>query len=343
MNAIMTEISRLPTEEAIAFAAAHIGVYPVELVVQPVTGGYSLNRRAIVSAGESHLFVKEVDEALVEGDGELERGWLAKDHHMVTMLRGKGFASVANWSELSDDRNTLLLPAYRPEDGWLWELPQGDTQRQQYVEAVLDVASRLESLQFTDAEARRFSLTPYFRDKIAEDADLPVLADPGARELIVQKCDMLLEKQEHGDIARSLQGLRTFVHDQRQQNEVKELASQLRSQPNSAFGHCDLRSDNLAYHRDSHEVVLVDWNWASYIPSGFGATEFLINVAKQGVDISAWVERLNQPLVAAVVGFWLRAGLKPSLGGTSHLRDHQIIAAAVSVSLLLEHGSSVKL
>lgn len=337
----MTVVSKAPTPRALKFVAQHMGVEPMDLFVRPVTGGYSLNRRAVVSANGMYVFVKEVDEALIDGDGQQERAWLAKDQQLSTILQAKGFSAVAAWSRLSDDQNVLLLPAYRPEDGWLWEFPKDEIDGRQYVQAVMDAADALGQVHFSEEEKQRLALSPFFRDKIAEDAELPVLSDPEDRERIVAKCDALIGDSD-SRMASNFRALKTFVGDTDQQAAVREIARHLVLQQNDTFGHCDLRPDNVAYHPGRQELILVDWNWASFAPEGFAATEFLTSVARRGLDVSGWLGRINEPLLAALIGFFLRGCIKPNLGDDSLLRDHQAMAAAAALRMLTDTSPSVK-
>lgn len=335
----MTEtMSNPPTTQALTLAAEHLNVELSQLSVYPVTGGYSLNRRAIAGADGVYVFVKEVDDTLVDGDGELERGWLAKDYGLITSLREKGSLLVPEWSELSEDGTVLLLPAYRPEDGWIWDLPEDGETQQRYITAVLDAEAQLEGVNFTDTETESLSLAPYFRQKIAQDGQLPVLDSTDNLSRITEKCDTLLGFQQDDHIVSGLEGIKAFLKDAHQQTKLKKVAQQLEQQPDEVFGHCDLRTDNLAYHVLTGKIILVDWNWASYTPKGFGATEFLINIEKKGVDVSQWSRRFNWPLAAALVGFWLRGCTQPNLGDTSKLRDEQLISAGLTLDLLNRNG-----
>lgn len=112
--------------------------------------------------------------------------------------------------------------------------------------------------------------------------------------------------------------------------DLQERTARLADLPNDSLNHCDVRSDNLAYNENTGEVKLVDWNWASYAPKKFGATEFLIDMARRGVDVSPWYDDMSVDLLAATVGFFMTRSLKPPLTPGSTLRDMQAEAAAVA-------------
>ena len=72
--------NKLLTDRALHCAAAELGADPSDLQITSVSGGFSRNRRALVSAGDRTIFVKEVDVDLLPDDGERELAWLKKDY-----------------------------------------------------------------------------------------------------------------------------------------------------------------------------------------------------------------------------------------------------------------------
>ena len=79
--------NKLLTDRALQCAAAELGVDSSDLRVTPVSGGFSRNRRALVSAGDKTIFVKEVDVDLLPDDGERELVWLKKDYEVMRLLQ----------------------------------------------------------------------------------------------------------------------------------------------------------------------------------------------------------------------------------------------------------------
>lgn len=79
--------NKLLTARALQCAAAELGVDSSDLRVTPVSGGFSRNRRALVSAGDRTIFVKEVDVDVLPDDGERELAWLKKDYEVMRMLQ----------------------------------------------------------------------------------------------------------------------------------------------------------------------------------------------------------------------------------------------------------------
>ena len=116
--------------------------------------------------------------------------------------------------------------------------------------------------------------------------------------------------------------------------DISVRAKRFAKQPEGCFDHSDVRSDNLAFHPQTGELKLVDWNWASYAPRGSGATEFLIDMARHGQDVTPWLDELNTEMLAAFVGFYLIRSLKPPLKPGDNLRQMQALSAAAAYDLL---------
>ena len=293
----------------------------------PVTGGYSLNRRAIVDTGKETLFVKEVDTEVLSGDGRTELDWLKKDHMVATTLGGMGVGIVPEWTELSDGGHMLMMPSYRKEDGWHWSLPADGEMQTNYIQAVVDAVNQIEAIDLADDQIEQLSLQPYFRDKLAYfDGINPLFSEPEIRQKLKDKYKIMEESDSHL-ATKASQMLETLYSDDDLRN-IQLATLKLVDQPNNYFNHCDVRSDNLAYNQNTGKVKFVDWNWASFAPAKFGTTEFLIDMARRGVDISRWADELNTGLLAASIGFYLIRCLdNPPLEG-SLLRVMQSETAA---------------
>lgn len=315
-------------------AANELGCLVADLQVKSISGGYSRNRRSLVGYGDRWIFVKEVDHDLLPSDGAEELGWLNKDCECVNHLIKSVPELVPEWEKLVADGHVLLMPSYQESDGWKWQFPSNTDEQRQYIQAVVDATKKLESVKFDQDSIDRLKLHPYFRDKLAID---------GGLKLIIENAEIrnqLIEKYVAMAQDDSLTGLRDVIHkmqdlltDEKALSELSIKASALIDQPNDFFGHCDVRSDNIAYNSSTGQVKFVDWNWASYISSGFGATEFLVDMARRGVDVSPWVGDLNIELLAAVVGFYTKRCLQDPLAPGNTLRDVQAQSAAVALNL----------
>jgi len=112
--------------------------------------------------------------------------------------------------------------------------------------------------------------------------------------------------------------------------ELQQQTLNVANLPNNCLNHCDVRSDNIAYNEITGEVKFVDWNWVSYAPSKFGATEFLIDMARRGVDVSLWFGDMDSTFLAATVGHYMIRSLKKPLTQGNTLREMQAESAAVA-------------
>ena len=104
--------NKLLTDNALYCAAVELGVDSSDLRVTPVSGGFSRNRRALVSAGDRTIFVKEVDVDVLPDDGERELAWLKKDYEVMRMLQEIHPQYVADQITLSDDGHVLMTTSY---------------------------------------------------------------------------------------------------------------------------------------------------------------------------------------------------------------------------------------
>jgi hypothetical protein len=320
------------TSRALDFAAGHFGVAADLLTVRTVSGGYSRNRRALIGRENEWIFIKEVDVDLLPGEGEEELGWLAKDFMVTDWLRSKGVDVVADWAELSDDGHSLMMRAARVEDGWHWTPPLNRAdQIHDYIQAVIRTVRLLESVMVDGVAIEKLKLHPFFRDKIASDDGLEqVIENEAMREDLRAKFTDILADTPPPYLDEACQQTIELLGNQSELARLQKSAEALRLQPQNLFNHCDVRSDNLAWNEKTGRIMLVDWNWASLAPKNFGTTEFLVDMARRGADVTPWLGDVNPELVAATIGFWLKRCLKPPLKPGDTLRQMQAESAAVS-------------
>lgn len=306
-----------------------------DITVHAVDGGYSRNRRAIIDLDGRSIFAKEVDITTLPDDGATEIGWLRKDHDVIIELAKRGIDIVPNWAELHLDGQLLLLPSYKKEEGWHWSPPDDKNVRASYIQAVIDAIKQLESVELPQELTEKLSLQPFFRDELAMyEGIAPVLSNG---ELRTQLMDMYTALGKMGShLAKMSIEMIETLSDGAKLIDLQERTVRLAGLPNDSFNHCDVRSDNLAYNEDTGEVKLVDWNWASYAPKKFGATEFLIDMARRGVDVSPWCDDISVDLLAATVGYYMVRSLKPPIAPGSTLRKMQAETAAVANYLYLQ-------
>lgn len=322
----------LLTKRALDFAARSLNVPANRLEIQAVSGGFSRNRRALVAAGDQTIFVKEVDTEVLPDEGERELEWLRKDYEMVQLLKSSHPELVADWTSLSDDGHVLLMSAYPASEGWLWSPPKDPEIAHNYINAVVRTVRALEGTRFDEATIQRLQLQPHFRDEIALDNKYPsIYEDAPTRQKLIEKYQRL--SGENGENSGRYLAMVDLLGDKTALENLQKSACRLTEQPQDKFNHCDVRSDNLAYNPNTDAVKLVDWNWASYAPSKFGTTEFLLDMVQHGQDITPWFNQLNPAMLAASVNFFAVRCLLPPLAPGGTLRDMQVRFAAIAYEL----------
>ena len=98
----------LLTSRALQCTATELGTNISDLQITSVSGGFSRNRRALVSAGDKTIFVKEVDIDVLPGEGERELAWLKKDYEVTRLLQKLHPKFVADWIKLDGDGHVLI-------------------------------------------------------------------------------------------------------------------------------------------------------------------------------------------------------------------------------------------
>ena len=326
--------NKLLTDSALQCAAAELGADLSDLQVTPVSGGFSRNRRALVSAGDKTIFVKEVDVDVLPDEGERELGWLKKDYEVTRLLQKLHPQYVADQITLSDDGYVLMTTSYASVDGWLWRPPAEKSVVEWYISAVLAATRELENTQLADEVIEELQLQPFTTAELGLDDGIDrIIADADIRRQLIDNYRTLLPEQSKVN-QRCCQKMIELLSRSDELADISVRAKQFAKQPEDCFNHCDVRSDNLAFHPQTGELKLVDWNWASYAPRGSGATEFLIDMARHGHDVTPWLDELNAEMLAAFVGFYLIRSLKPPLQPGDNLRQMQALSAATAYDLL---------
>ena len=326
--------NKLLTNRALQCAVAELGVDAPDLQITSVSGGFSRNRRALVSAGDRTIFVKEVDVDLLPDDGERELAWLKKDYEVMRLLQKIHPQYVADWAKLDGDGHVLMTTSYASADGWLWRPPAEKSVAERYISAVLAAVRELENTQLTAEMVEEMQLQSFVATELGLDDGIDqVIAEADIRRQLIDNYQILLPEQSKVN-QRRCQKMMELLGRSDELADISVRAKRFAKQPEDCFNHSDVRSDNLAFHPQTGELKLVDWNWASYAPQGSGATEFLVDMARHGQDVTPWLEELNAEMLAAFVGFFLVRSLKPPLKPGDNLRQMQALSAAVAYDLL---------
>lgn len=325
---------KLLTDRALQCAAAELNVDSSELRITPVSGGFSLNRRALVSSGDRTIFVKEVDTNLLSDEGEQELGWLKKDYAVTRLLQKTYPQYVADWTELADDGHVLMTSSYASSDGWLWQPPTDNSVAERYISTVITAVRELEKIKLPQELIEELQLQPFAARELGLDDGIDqIIADADIRRRLINNYQKLLPSQ----LEINQWCCRNIIELLKKRDELIDIsvrAKEFAKQTEGCFNHSDVRSDNLAFNPQTGELKLVDWNWASYAPQGSGATEFLVDMARHCHDVTPWLSELNVEMLASFVGFFLIRSLKPPLKPGDNLRQMQALSAAVAYDLL---------
>ena len=326
--------NKLLTDRALQCAAAELGVDASDLQITSVSGGFSRNRRALVSAGDKTIFVKEVDVNVLPDDGETELAWLKKDYEVMRLLQKLHPQYVADWTKLAGDGYVLMTSSYASSDGWLWQPPAEKSLVERYISAVVAATRELEKTELPHEVIEELQLQPFTTAELGLDDGIDrIITDANVRRQLIDNYRTLLPEQSEVN-QRHCQEIMELLSRSDELADISVRAKRFAKQPEDCFNHSDVRSDNLAFHPQTGELKLVDWNWASYAPQGSGATEFLIDMARHGHDVTPWLGELNTGMLAAFVGFYLIRSLKPPLQPGDTLRQMQALSAATAYDLL---------
>ena len=325
---------KLLTDRALQCAATELNVDLSELRITPVSGGFSLNRRALVSSGDRTIFVKEVDANLLSDKGERELGWLKKDYAVTRLLQKTYPQYVADWTELADDGHVLMTSSYASSDGWLWQPPTDNSVAERYISTVITAVRELEKIKLPQELIEELQLQPFVARELGLDDGIDqIIADADIRRRLIDNYQKLLPSQLEIN-QRRCRDIIELLEKRDELIDISVRAKEFAKQTEDCFNHSDVRSDNLAFNPQTGELKLVDWNWASYAPQGSGATEFLVDMARHGHDVTPWLGELNVEMLASFVGFFLIRSLKPPLKPGDNLRQMQALSAAVAYDLL---------
>ena len=325
---------KLLTDRALQCAATELNVNSSELRITPVSGGFSLNRRALVSSGDRTIFVKEVDANLLSDEGERELGWLKKDYAVTRLLQKTYPQYVADWTKLADDGHVLMTSSYASSDEWLWQPPTDNSVAERYISTVITAVRELEKIKLPQELIEELQLQPFVARELGLDDGIDqIIADADIRRRLIDNYQKLLPNQLEIN-KRRCQVIIELLKKRDELIDISARAKEFAKQTEDCFNHSDVRSDNLAFNPQTGELKLVDWNWASYAPQGSGATEFLVDMARHGRDVTPWLGELNAEMLASFVGFFLTRSLKPPLKPGDNLRQMQALSAAAAYELL---------
>ena len=241
---------------------------------------------------------------------------------------------VADWTELADDGHVLMTSSYASSDGWLWQPPTDNSVAERYISTVITEVRELEKIKLPQELIEELQLQPFAARELGLDDGIDqIIADADIRRRLIDNYQKLLPNQLEINQQRC-QAIIELLEKCDELIDISARAKEFAKQTEDCFNHSDVRSDNLAFNPQTGELKLVDWNWASCASQGSGATEFLVDMARHGHDVTPWLGELNAEMLASFVGFFLTRSLKPPLKPGDNLRQMQALSAAVAYDLL---------
>ena len=205
---------------------------------------------------------------------------------------------------------------------------------ERYISAAVIATRELEKTELPHEVIEELQLQPFTTTELGLDDGIDrIIADADIRRQLIDNYRILLPEQSEVN-QRRCQKMIDLLGESDKLVDISVRTKRFAKQPEDCFNHSDVRSDNLAFHPQTGQLKLVDWNWASYAPRGSGATEFLIDMARHGHDVTPWLSEVNAEMLAAFVGFYLIRSLKPPLQPGDTLRQMQALSAATAYDLL---------
>ena len=227
-----------------------------------------------------------------------------------------------------------MTSSYASAGGWFWRPPAEKSVAKRYISAVVTAIRELEKTELPHEMVEELQLQPFTTAELGLDDGIDrIIAEADIRRQLIDNYQKVLPEQSEAN-QRRCQKMIDLLSRSDELADISVRAKQFAKQPEDCFNHTDVRSDNLAFQPQTGELKLVDWNWASYAPRGSGATEFLVDMARHGHDVTPWLGELNTEMLAVFVGFYLIRSLKPPLQPGDNLRQMQALSAAAAYDLL---------
>ena len=229
--------NKLLTNRALQCAAAELGVDASDLQIASVSGGFSRNRRALVSAGDKTMFVKEVDVDVLPDDGETELSWLKKDYEVTRLLQKVHPEFVADWIKLDGDGHVLMTTSYASVDGWLWRPPAEKSMAERYISAVVAATRELEKTELPYEVVEELQLQPFTTAELGLDDGIDrIIAEADVRRQLIDNYRILLPEQPEVNRRRCQKVIR-LLSERNELVNISVHAKHFAKQPEDCFDH----------------------------------------------------------------------------------------------------------
>ncbi len=300
-------ISNAPLVETYALAETHV----------IVDAGHMEYTKSLAQKDGVPVFVKQHDPTRFTDTDRALRAYdyLEKEARTMAHLRQQGFPHIPERSVLTND--TFVMDAFLEDEGWHWRAETEHLNRY-----ILDTLEAFRTLETSQNPADSFSIDPSYESLHAE----------GWRSFDDTTVQKLEERLRQFD-SRLSEASRITAHELLTDiNDLHRAASQPHDVSHFVFCHHDIRQSNLAWHPE-HGTKLIDWSWAGLGEQGSDATSLLIDLAKSGHDISAYLEHINPHHCLTLIGFWL-AHSTWAAHGDDTVRFQQFVSALSGYEVL---------
>lgn len=293
--------------------------YREDLERLPIDGGHMEYDKYIAAlpSGE-RLFIKRhlPDTSTDSNRSERLLKYLEKEHAAYQLLKTHDYLRIPDQFEYKN--GALLMSTLDEKDGWTWQVP--DSEHASYIETTLAAIRDLETIPLGDIGP---DIAPSHLSYIEEGWDK---YDSGSHEQMVDHLRIHASKVDDEVFSKDALVLADELRS------LYKISTEISLDDHMVTCHHDFRPSNFAYHPE-HGVRIVDWSWAGPGMKGSDATTFLIDLYKQGIDVSDYMDNFNKDHALIMIGFWLMRGISP-VHKNADVRFQQIHTAVAAHSLL---------
>jgi 8-oxo-dGTP diphosphatase len=308
-----------------------------DLHITVVDAGHMAYDHDYVTDGNDYLFVKTHDDSrFTDEERRLHSiDYLKKELFHYDYLADEGYGYIPRRIDLIDGR-VLAMDAFRVEDGWVWGSPSPDQPElaYRYIFSILSAFDKLQTTPLPEKLGYQEKIEPTYETFWKEGWD--DIADDGI-DALTQRIDQL----SAGWTEQQKTWVREFVDDL---PELRQYAARMQRDVPLFYAHNDARSSNIAWHPEyepGENVELVDWSWADPAPENADHTMFLIDMVKDGHDITPFLRYINKDFATLYIGALLGHCRWDTRDGSNTVREQQVASASAAhrVVMMLEQNS----
>ena len=280
-------------------------------VVIPSDGHMGYQHAVVTTPIGTRFFIKRHDPSLFTDPlrEAHSRLYLQKEHRIYETSQAIT-AYLPSTVQLYGD-HTLAMEAFDSRDGWLWRAPSETAMRQRYIREILTALQTIATTPITESPVIVPTNTTFHREGWERFPEHRIRFDEALRTSSLSSATELADK-------------------------LDELYANYQSEPQSDathFAHHDARQSNIAWHPDLG-VRIVDWSWAGAGVAAADSTNFLIDLARTGIDVEPYMHAFNPAHARVLIGFWLEHSTWETPTSDRSVRIQQLRSAIAAFRLL---------